>query len=165
MVIHFPLDNRLLDKCDQLGILLWLEVPVYCLAPSSKDMESEFKQQEYVELAKRMISEMIEQAYNHPSVVIWSVGNECNTEHPEAYRFFEDLTTQVRDLDPERLVGYASLYGKVGCTPEFVDVIEINEYWGWYNLISMKRGQGKELATETLSEDNGKYFTIESHKI
>ena len=162
---HFPPDNRLLDKCDQLGILLWLEVPVYCLAPSSKKMGSEFKQQEYVELAKRMISEMIKQAYNHPSVVIWSMGNECNVEHPEAYRFFKELAAQVRDLDPERLVGYASLYGKVGCITEFVDVIGINEFWGWYDLISMKSGHARQLAIETVSDDHGKHFSIEPHSI
>jgi beta-glucuronidase len=69
-------------------------------------------------------------------VVLWSVGNECNTDHPEAVAFFAACVRRVRELDPSRLISYASLYGRVGCVKELVDVVGVNEYWGWYDRCS-----------------------------
>jgi len=86
-------------------------------------------------LALQMLREMVAQAGNHPSVILWSVGNECNTEHPEAAAFFRACVEQVRALDSTRLISYAALYGGVGCAADLVDVIGINEYWGWYDRI------------------------------
>jgi len=130
---HFPVPEIMLDECDKQGIMLWIEVPVYCLAPKNDKISSKFTQPEYISLARQMVKEMILQAYNHPSVVFWSIGNECNTEHPEAKDFFKALVSQVREIDTHRLISYASLYTEAGCAGELVDVIGINEYWGWYD--------------------------------
>lgn len=131
---HFPLPNMILDECDKRGLMLWIEVPVYCLSPKNDKKNSEFAQSDYVVLARQMLREMIFQAYNHPSVVFWSIGNECNTDHPEAKDFFKKLVEEIRKIDPHRLITYASLYTNVGCVEELVDVIGINEYWGWYDV-------------------------------
>lgn len=133
---HFPPPESFLEECDRRGMLLWLEVPIYCLAPPTGDSGSAFGEDSVQALALRMVREMVEQAANHPAVIIWSVGNECNAEHPEASRFFKACVDQVRALDATRLVGYASLYGAVGCLADLVDVVGINEYWGWYDRIA-----------------------------
>jgi beta-glucuronidase len=133
---HFPVPDFFLDECDRRGLLLWLEVPIYCVAPPSGSGGSVFAEDSVQALALSMLREMVAQAANHPSVIIWSVGNECNTEHPEAVRFFKACVDQVRALDRTRLISYASLYGGVGCLAELVDVIGINEYWGWYDRIA-----------------------------
>ena len=82
-----------------------------------------------------MAREMIAVARNHPSVAIYSIGNECNTANPEAASFFRALATTMRETDPTRLISYAALYGIVGPLADIVDVLGINSYWGWYDKI------------------------------
>jgi beta-glucuronidase len=78
---------------------------------------------------------MIAVARNHPSVAIYSIGNECNTANPEAEAFFRALAATIRAADPTRLISYAALYGIVGPIADIVDVLGINSYWGWYDKI------------------------------
>jgi len=133
---HFPLPEAFLDECDRRGMMLWLEVPIYCVHPATDQCDTVFADGSLEVLARQMIREMVLQAHNHPSVVIWSVGNECNTDHPESLAFFRGCVGEVRALDAQRLISYAALYGGVGHIAEAVDVISLNEYWGWYDLIS-----------------------------
>lgn len=141
---HFPPPSFFLDECDRRGIMLWLEVPIYCLAPKASETGTAFADPAYQTLALNMLREMVAHARNHPSVIIWSVGNECNTDHPEAAKFFRDCVSLVRSLDHARLIAYASLYGAVGCVADLVDVIGINEYWGWYDRINQFNDEKKE---------------------
>jgi beta-glucuronidase len=133
---HFPMAEEFIDECDRRGMMLWLEAPIYCVDPPSAASGSAFAQGSVHALALQMLEEMVAQAGHHPSVVLWSVGNECNTEHPEAMAFFTACVQRVRQLDASRLISYATLYGRVGCVKDLVDVIGVNEYWGWYDLCS-----------------------------
>ncbi|MDD5483954.1 MAG: glycoside hydrolase family 2 TIM barrel-domain containing protein [Kiritimatiellae bacterium] len=132
---HFPAPDFFLDECDRRGMMLWLEAPIYCLNPKSSAGGTAFSDSSVKNLAVNMLREMVLQAVNHPSVIIWSVGNECNAEHPEAEAFFRACVEQVRALDRSRLIGYASYYGNIGCLQDQADVIGINQYWGWYERI------------------------------
>ncbi len=143
---HFPPTEAFLAECDRRGMLLWLEVPIYCLAPPSEAGGSAFAEGSVQALALQMLREMVEGAANHPSVILCSVGNECNTEHPEAVAFFRACVEQIRALDPSRLIGYAALYGQVGCVADLVDVIGLNQYWGWYDRIAQDGTGGREPA-------------------
>ena len=140
---HFPVPDLFLDECDRRGMMLWLEAPIYCVAPPADQRGSIFADDAVTALALQMLEEMVAQAINHPSVIIWSVGNECNTEHPEAEGFFRACVERVRSLDPTRLVSYAALYGGIGCVADLVDVISINQYWGWYDRVAQD-GIGEE---------------------
>ena len=131
---HVPLHPEMLAECDRRGILVWSEAPIYCLAPT-EETGSAFAQEAYRRLGKQMLREMVRAAYNHPSVIIWSLGNECSVGHPEALGFFAALAETVRGLDSSRLVAYASLYGEMGQVGDLLDVIGVNEYWGWYDRI------------------------------
>ncbi len=133
---HFPLPEAFLDECDRRGMMLWLEVPIYCVHPSTDQCDTVFADGSVEALARQMVREMVLQAHNHPSIVIWSVGNECNTDHPESVAFFRRCVEQVRALDDRRLISYAALYGHVGCVADLVDLISLNQYWGWYDRIS-----------------------------
>ena len=167
---HFPMDERALDACDRAGMMVWLEVPVYCIDVPKDARGTVFADEDHRRLAKQMVEEMIVQAYNHPSVVIWSVGNECDTEHPEARDFFTELVATARRLDPHRLLSYASLYGRAGCLAELVDVIGINQYWGWYdrchNLPDRDQhpAPGAELDMSGLREGLERFFALVGEK-
>lgn len=132
---HYPMDESFYAACDRLGLLVWIEPPTYCYHPDDKETGTRFADPEWLALAKQMVLEMIAVARHHPSVAIYSVGNECNTANPEAEAFFRSLAATIREADPTRLISYAALYGIVGPLADIVDVLGINSYWGWYDKI------------------------------
>jgi beta-glucuronidase len=132
---HYPMDAAFYAACDRLGLLVWIEPPVYCYHPGDTETGTRFADPEWLTLAQSMAKEMIAVARNHPSVAIYSIGNECNTVNPEAEAFFRALTATIREADPTRLISYAALYGIVGPIADIVDVLGINSYWGWYDKI------------------------------
>ena len=136
---HFPLDEKFLCECDNTGILIWSEVPIYC-AYAKDEKGKQFKDEKYSSIARQMIREMMVQSYNHPSVAIWSIGNECNESHPAAEEFFKKLVTEIKQIDKERPIGYAccafdstACAFNLGAIEKFIDIIGINEYMGWYD--------------------------------
>lgn len=67
-VAHYPHNERMAQLADELGMLLWEEVPVYWII----DFASEDTYQD----AENQLKELIHRDYNRASVIIWSVGNE-----------------------------------------------------------------------------------------
>ncbi len=108
---HYPMDEAFYAACDRLGLLVWIELPVYCYHPGDAETGTCFADPEWLGLAQNMAREMIAVARNHPSVAIYSIGNECNTANPEAEAFFRALAETIRGADPTRLLSYAALYG------------------------------------------------------
>jgi len=132
---HYPMDELFYRLCDRFGLLVWIEPPVYCYHPASQTRGTGFSLPAWRDLALDMLSEMIATARSHPSVAIYGIGNECNSEHPEAQPFFQALAGRIRSEDPDRLVSYAALYGNVGPLGDIVDVLGVNSYYGWYDKV------------------------------
>ncbi|MCK4307809.1 hypothetical protein KAW50_06265, partial [candidate division WOR-3 bacterium] len=71
----------------------------------------------------------------------------------------------ARELDSSRLLSYASLYCNVGPLAEIVDILGINEYWGWYDAIEPNSGRPQDkpdklnlkILNDKLTELSGKY--------
>lgn len=143
---HYPMDEAFYCACDRQGLLIWIEPPVYCLHPKDDETNTEFANPVWLELAQKMAIEMITVARNHPSVAIYSIGNECNTGNPEAEAFFRQLASTIRSEDSTRLISYAALYGIVGPIADIVDILGINSYWGWYDKIFGGKGLTPEVA-------------------
>jgi beta-glucuronidase len=127
---HYPLSPYALELADRYGILVWSEIPVY-------RMDSKlFNVPAIRARAVRMLREMITRDYNHPSVMLWSLGNE-NASRPKRglQRYIRIATRTARRMDPTRLTGIAiSGYPTVERQPIYrrLDVIGINDYFGWY---------------------------------
>jgi len=132
---HTPMDPKFYEACDRLGLLVWVEPPVYCYHPGDEETCTHFSDPIWSSLAQAMAREMVATARNHPSVAIYSIGNECNTANPEAEAFFRALAASIREADPTRLISYAALYGIIGSLADIVDVLGINSYYGWYDQI------------------------------
>ena len=141
---HYPMSQEFYESCDRLGLLIWIEPPVYCYHPGDQETGTRFADAEWLALAQKMAIEMIAVAKNHPSVAIYSIGNECNTQNPEAAGFFRTLATTIRKEDSTRLISYAALYGNIGALPDIVDILGINSYYGWYDQI---RQDGSDICT------------------
>jgi beta-galactosidase len=140
-IAHYPQDTEILKAADELGLLVWEEVPLV----NYMTIDPEF-----LENSKHMLREMIRQNYNHPSVVIWGSMNEIflwgNNEdrisnQPDAeYKkdvaaYAKILDATIREEDPSRYSTLAmhqsSDYDEVGIedTPQ---ISSYNIYSGWY---------------------------------
>jgi beta-glucuronidase len=125
---HYPHTEKTARIADQLGIMLWEEIPVYWAI--------DFGNPDVYEDAENQLSELIVRDFNRPSVIIWSVGNE-NADSDPRLKFMTSLTKKARQLDPTRLISAACLVNYVDLViedrlAEQIDIIGINEYYGWY---------------------------------
>src|SRR3954466_10151289 len=142
---HYPLHPYTQERADALGIMQWSEVPVY-------SVKARYLKQTLVrQLAARELESDIEANGNHPSVIVWSIGNELSARPgPVQGDYIKRAATAAKALDPTRPVGYAVAgYPSVACQPRYgpLDVIGVNDYFGWYP------GPGGQIADRTLLSD------------
>jgi len=123
---HYPNSQYWLDLLDEHGMIFWSEIPLWQYQTSH--MTDSVVQQRAV----HMLEEMIEESYHHPSILFWSVNNECATETEEGLAFNRRLVQRVRALDESRLVTFATDRPLSDITLSLFDVIGINQYFGWY---------------------------------
>jgi beta-glucuronidase len=87
--------------------------------------------------AEAMLQNNILANENHPSVAVWSIGNELETPPPAAEAgYISAAVNLAHKLDPTRPVTMAlSNWPGVGCQAAYapLDVIGVNEYIGWYD--------------------------------
>jgi beta-galactosidase len=77
--------------------------------------------------------ELIAQNYNHPSVVLWGIGNEVYADEPKVARVLRELHEVARQADPSRPTVYAHCCQADDNPKAMVtDVIGFNRYFGWY---------------------------------
>jgi len=101
---HYPYTRYISQLCDELGILLWEEIPVY--------WNINWSNAETKTSAKTMLTQMIHRDWNRASVIIWSIGNE--TPFSDARMdFMIDLKETAEGLDSSRLISAALLSGSV----------------------------------------------------
>jgi beta-glucuronidase len=129
---HYPHNEKMIRLADQMGLLVWDEVPVY--------WDLQFDNPATLENAKSQLREMIARDHNRAAVAMWSLSNETPIS-PERNAFLKEMASYARQLDPTRLITSASdkaehpgpqtsaLNDPLG---EFLDVIGLNEYIGWY---------------------------------
>ena len=71
---HYPNDELFLDLCDELGILVWEENHARGLS------EEQMRNPNFERQCETCIREMIAAHYNHPSIYIWGILNECASD-------------------------------------------------------------------------------------
>ncbi len=130
---HYPHDEYMTRVADELGLLVWAEVPVYWTI--------HWNDPETYANAEAQLTEMITRDRNRASVVIWSMANETPIS-PARTSFLAKLATRARALDPTRLISAAMEVHADPTDPnteivedplaEYADVVSFNEYIGWY---------------------------------
>ncbi|MFX1519494.1 MAG: glycoside hydrolase family 2 protein [Promethearchaeota archaeon] len=124
---HYPNHPSVLDICDELGLLVWEEIPAWQILPEF------LSNPEIVEKwAKPQLKEMIQRHKNHPSIIIWSIGNEFDTGSSLSLPYISEMVRYAKQLDPTRLTTYATNKYQRDMGYAFIDVISINAYQGWY---------------------------------
>lgn len=124
---HYPNDEIFLDLCDEQGILVWEENHARGL--SLENMQNpNFEPQ-----AEQVIQEMISLHYNHPSIYIWGILNECASDSEYGKECYEKQFTLIRQLDSERPCSFASCKFKTDICFGLPDVVSYNIYPHWYH--------------------------------
>jgi beta-glucuronidase len=124
---HYTPHPRVLDFADELGLLAWVEIPAW-----QSKAETLASAEVWERYGEPQLREMVEQYRTHPSVVVWSVGNEFPSDKAEVVPYVAKACRFVRGLDPTRLVTFASDRHDRDLSFEHVDFMAINEYFGWY---------------------------------
>ncbi|SEM81168.1 beta-galactosidase [Mucilaginibacter gossypiicola] len=104
---HNPASPALLNACDKLGLLVLDEAfDMWELPKNPQDYHLYFK-----EWSRRDLASMVLRDRNHPSVMMWSIGNEIY-EAPDSsgYVNAKRLADEVRGLDPTRPVTDAIVF-------------------------------------------------------
>jgi len=128
---HYLLDERLLNRFDEEGILVWNQAPVY-----HRDAQLKTAGQRAREL--EVLRDTVLAARNHPSVITNSTANELTAvpdERPTTRRWMLDAAKLARDLNPTVPVSIDVLsYPGIPRqrTYDAYDMIGINSYYGWY---------------------------------
>jgi beta-glucuronidase len=139
---HYPLHPYYYERLDELGMLAWTEVPVY-------SVKTKYLKQKLVrQLAAKELASAVQTNINHPSIIVWSAGNELSSRPgPVQGDYIRRAVKLAKSIDPTRPVGLAVAgYPSAGCQPEYapLDVLGINEYFGWYT------GPNGQIADQTL---------------
>jgi len=127
---HYPLHPYTHELADKEGVMIWSEIPVYALKTEA------LAKLQVRKLASRELEDNILTNQNHPSVIVWSIGNELSARPGPVQSFYIARAARAaKRLDPTRPVGYAVAgYPDAGCQPEYgpLDILGINDYFGWY---------------------------------
>lgn len=98
---HNPCSKAMLDACDALGMLMMDElVDMWYIHKTKYDYAGFFD-----EWWKTDLKSLIDRDYNHPSVIMYSVGNEVSeTAQPRGIALSEEMTKFCHASDPTRFV-------------------------------------------------------------
>lgn len=124
---HYPNDEVFLDLCDEAGILVWEENHARGLSLE------QVQNPHFEEQAEQVIREMVAQHFNHPSIYIWGILNECASDTPYGKACYEKQFSLLRALDPSRPCSFASCKFKTDLCFGLPDVVSYNIYPLWYH--------------------------------
>lgn len=124
---HYQQRALVLDLCDELGLLVWEEVPWCRSGVGSAAFQEE---------GKRLLSRMIDQHRNHPSILVWGLGNEDDwptelngKDHAGIRQYMQELRDLAHRLDPDRLTAYR----RCDFARDIPDVYSPSIWAGWYS--------------------------------
>ncbi len=89
---HYPPSIHFLDRCDEIGLLVFNELPGW----------QHIGNEDWQEVGLQNVYDMIYRDYNHPSIYIW--GTRIN-ESPDNDSFYKKTNQIAKDLDPYRPTG------------------------------------------------------------
>ncbi|HEX5202277.1 MAG TPA: beta-glucuronidase [Actinoplanes sp.] len=142
---HYPYSEDVLDYADRHGIVVIDETAAVGLnmglgggifgAQGYVTFSPETINDASREVHAQAIRELVTRDRNHPSVVLWSIANEPESDTEAAEAYFRPLFELTRRLDPSRPVGFVNVmlapYGECRVS-QFADVLMLNRYYGWY---------------------------------
>lgn len=124
---HYQHDQYFYDLCDELGFVLWAEIP-YISVHMPNGRENTVSQ----------MKELVVQNYNHPSIFFWGLSNEITmkgAKDPDLLENHHILNDMVHEMDKTRLTTMAVISMCDISESQYIeipDLVSYNQYLGWY---------------------------------
>ncbi|MCQ2114567.1 MAG: beta-glucuronidase [Bacteroidales bacterium] len=131
---HYPHNEAMVRVAEEMGIMVWDEIPVYWTI--------HWDNPQTYENAQAQLVDMITRDRNRANVIIWSVANET-PRSPERLAFLSKLIDKAHEMDATRLVSaamekeyldkartHATVNDELA---EKADLMSFNQYVGWYD--------------------------------
>jgi beta-galactosidase/beta-glucuronidase len=153
---HYPLHPAFIEALDRAGIMYWVQAPVYQV-PTANWARAGVRA-----LATRAATLTVKNNVNHPSILTWSLANEpqeagsnLGDYSPNLVRYVSGASRAVRLIDDTRLVAI-DRHSRIGEPPttdvhKYLDVLGVNEYFGWYRSVIDNRPDLPAATTADLS--------------
>lgn len=147
---HYQHAQEWSDAADKAGMVVWAELP---FVHEANVEPSEAPAAATISNAEEQLRELIRQNYNHPSILLWSVGNEADIGAAidaarkgsggpaQSGAMLKQLDMLARAEDPSRPTVYAdccedtpSMLSMKGAPSlnGITQVMGVNRYFGWY---------------------------------
>ncbi len=142
---HYPHSPAYADACDEYGLLFWSEAPFWTTAAwgegPQEGTSNDYKVDGYPTTGNRATEEAFEQSCmdavyemirinrNHPSIIVWSMGNEpfFGDNHDKKKALVSKMAGYAKELDPTR---YTALGGTQGGEYDHLPNVDIAGYNG-----------------------------------
>jgi beta-galactosidase len=161
---HYQHDQFVYEETDRRGLMVWAEIPLvnavsYDGTPADAALAAN---------AQNQLRELIKQNYNHPSILMWSIGNETDLTPTSTHTtsrqgsLLKTLNGIAHDMDPGRVTTLAdcceALNGAGPNDPKsgpladrdkivgITDLVGYNRYYGWYTGKTQDFGPFLDLA-------------------
>ena len=144
---HYPYAEEVLDYADRHGVVVIDETAAVGMnmglaagifgGPDVPTFSAETVNDATQAVHRQAIRELVARDKNHPSVVLWSIANEPESNTPAARAYFEPLAAETRRLDPTRPVGFTNMLQAPpdrDVVTDLFDVVMVNRYYGWYEF-------------------------------
>jgi beta-galactosidase len=140
---HYQHADEWSDEADKAGMVVWAEVP-YVTTPSLRGGQGS---PALWANAEQQLRELIRQNYNHPAIIMWSIGNEVDSakgfgvkgDPPKPLALLQHLQKIAKAEDPTRPTTFADCCEDLGMMQTAgeklagtADLIGYNRYFGWY---------------------------------
>ncbi len=129
---HYPHNENMARMADELGLLVWEEIPVY--------WGINYEDPVVYAAAASQLEALVRRDRNRAAVIVWSIANETPPTEVRT-EFLGRLKAVVRALDPDRLVSAAldrtesadgQSYSLEDPFAQDSDLVSCNQYLGWY---------------------------------
>ncbi len=137
---HYPHSQTFANACDKLGLLLWSELPMWGIGSFNGNAtywnSSAYpprNEDKFEKNTTQMLKDMMQQRRNHPSVIVWSLGNEVDYTTSSAksklMSYVKELHNLIKTEDPKRASGLGMGYGPCSFR-DLDDLIDVSGYNG-----------------------------------
>lgn len=131
-----PHDKYLYDRCDELGLLVWIDLPLH-RAPFLGDV-AYYATPQFEQNGLQMLQEIIAQNMNHPSVVMWGLFSRLWNRGDNAVPYVRQLHEKARAMDPSRPT--------VACSDQDGEINFVTDLIVWRQSVGWKRGSTDDVA-------------------
>lgn len=140
---HYPYSEEMMRLAEREGIVVIDEVPAVglyvgfsvSLVPR-QTLDNTWEELKTFEEHEKAIKELIKRDKNYACVVMWSIANEAATHQSGADDYFKPLIELAKQEDPQSrpitIVFIQESSPEADKVSDFIDVISLNRYYGWY---------------------------------